>query len=87
MSTENVDNLSKKIINNPSAVVAEALDGVVLSNKNVQILKGHHVLVRRDIQVVRDRGLVALISGGGSGHEPAHAGFIGRCCHAVNLYQ
>ncbi|CAB3994072.1 triokinase FMN cyclase-like, partial [Paramuricea clavata] len=69
---------SKKIINNPSAVVDEALDGVVLSNKNVQLLKGHRVLIRRGIQCVRERGLVALISGGGSGHEPAHGGFVGH---------
>ena len=74
---QNVANSSKKIINDPSAVVDEALDGVVLSNKNVQLLKGHRVLIRRDIQCVRERGLVALISGGGSGHEPAHGGFIG----------
>ena len=83
MTAQNAEIPSKKIINNPLAVVDEALDGVVLSNKNVQLLKGHRVLLRRDIQCVRERGLVALISGGGSGHEPAHGGFIGiyhACC-------
>ena len=77
MSTQNAETVGKKIINNPSAVVDEALYGVVLSNKNVQLLKGHRVLIRRDIQHLRERGLVALVSGGGSGHEPAHGGFIG----------
>lgn len=72
------ENASKKVINDPSAVVDEALDGVVLSNKNVQLLQGHRVLIRRDIRSVRERGLVALISGGGSGHEPAHGGYIGN---------
>ena len=72
------ENASKKVINDPADVVDEALDGVVLSNKNVQLLQGHRVLIRRDIRSVRERGLVALISGGGSGHEPAHGGFIGN---------
>ena len=78
MSTKaQVETLSKKIINNPFAVVDEALNGAVLSNNNVQLLKGHRVLLRRDVDCIRERRLVALISGGGSGHEPAHAGFIG----------
>lgn len=67
----------KKIINEPRNVVDEALQGFTLSNKNIQLLKGHRVLIRRDIENVRKRGLVTLISGGGSGHEPAHCGFIG----------
>ena len=68
--------MSKKVINDPAAVVDEALEGAVLSNNNVQLLEGHRVVIRREIQYVRERGLVALISGGGSGHEPAHGGFV-----------
>lgn len=69
---------SKKIINKPSEVVDEALEGLVFSNKNIQLLKNHRVVIRSDVQCVRKRGIVALISGGGSGHEPAHGGFVGR---------
>ncbi|XP_028409889.1 triokinase/FMN cyclase-like [Dendronephthya gigantea] len=79
MSTKtHVETRSKKIINNPYAVVDEALNGAVLSNNDVQLLNGHRVLIRRDVDCVRERSLVALISGGGSGHEPAHAGFVGH---------
>lgn len=67
----------KKIINKPSEVVDEALEGLVLSNNNLRLLKGHRVVIRADVQSVRERGQVALISGGGSGHEPSHGGFVG----------
>ena len=83
----NVETPSKKIINDPSDVVDEALDGVVLSNKNVQLLQGHRVLIRRDIRCVRERGFVALVSGGGSGHEPAHGGFVGNLVYTMHFWQ
>lgn len=64
----------KKIINNPENVVTEMLDGLAYV---------HHDLVHRlscfDIIARNEQapGQVGLISGGGSGHEPAHAGFVG----------
>ena len=76
--TEDSTGVSKKIINKPTEVVDEALEGLVLSNNNVQLLKGHRVVIRADVKCVCERGQVALISGGGSGHEPSHAGFVGH---------
>uniref|UniRef100_A0A8D2J4E8 Triokinase/FMN cyclase n=1 Tax=Varanus komodoensis TaxID=61221 RepID=A0A8D2J4E8_VARKO len=54
----------------------ESLAGLVACNPNLQLLHGHRVALRSDLENVQ--GKVALISGGGSGHEPAHAGYIGR---------
>jgi dihydroxyacetone kinase len=66
----------KKLINDPADVVEEMLQGAVAIFPQIARLSGHHVLLRTDSEVVRERQ-VAVISGGGSGHEPAHAGFIG----------
>ncbi len=66
----------KKLINRPEAVVDEMLDGLLALYPGVSRIANHNVLVRSDAADVRD-GQVALISGGGSGHEPAHAGYIG----------
>lgn len=45
---------------------------------NFHIFSGHRVVVRSDIQKVIDSGLVTVICGGGSGHEPFAAGFVGE---------
>ncbi len=66
----------KMLINRPEAVVDEVLDGLVALHPGLRRLPGRSVIVRSDAEVVRDRH-VALISGGGSGHEPAHAGYVG----------
>jgi dihydroxyacetone kinase len=67
----------KHFINRPEDVVTEALDAeVALSNGELARLDGYpaiKVVIRRGW----DRSRVAVISGGGSGHEPAHAGFVG----------
>jgi triose/dihydroxyacetone kinase / FAD-AMP lyase (cyclizing) len=67
----------KKLINAPGAVVPEMLAGLTIAYPNLRKLPGQNVLARADIDPkCHDR--VALISGGGSGHEPAHAGYVGR---------
>ena len=66
----------KKFINQPENVVEEMLQGLAILNPGSVRLPGHHVLLRADADEVRDQQ-VAIISGGGSGHEPAHAGYIG----------
>ena len=66
----------KKFINRPADVVEEMLEGLVVLNPDLIRLSGHKVVVRADGERVRNRQ-VALISGGGSGHEPAHAGYVG----------
>ncbi len=63
----------KKLINDPAAVVPEMLDGLVALSPGILLLEGETVAVRAGW----DRAGVALISGGGAGHEPAHAGYVG----------
>lgn len=65
----------KKMINNVELVVAEMLHGVVLAHPKVKRVEGFNVLVRENSPV---QGKVALVSGGGSGHEPLASGYVGR---------
>lgn len=62
----------KKLINSVDSCVDEALCGLVRANGGLSLLKGHRVVLRSDLHNLR--GKVALLSGGGSGHEPAHGG-------------
>src|SRR5215469_16831340 len=66
----------KKFINHPENAVEEMLQGLTALNPGSDRLPGHRVMFRADAGQVRDKQ-VAIISGGGSGHEPAHAGYIG----------
>ena len=66
----------KKFINRPEDVVEEMLQGFSVLHPGLIRLPGHQVMVRADAEQARD-SQVALISGGGSGHEPAHAGYVG----------
>ena len=64
----------KKVINAPQNVVAEMIQGMVLAfPEYVRKVESADVIAR----AVPKKGKVALISGGGSGHEPSHAGFVG----------
>jgi dihydroxyacetone kinase len=67
---------SKKLINSVDRCVDEALEGLVYVNPGLQVLQGHRVVVRSDVEDVVKAGKVTLLCGGGSGHEPAHAGFL-----------
>jgi dihydroxyacetone kinase-like protein len=62
------------LINVPETVVADALRGFAAAHPELTVDVGNRVVVRRDAPVA---GKVALVSGGGSGHEPLHAGFVG----------
>jgi len=65
----------KKLLNNPEDAVDEMLEGMIAAYpEQLRRLDGTEVLVRADGPV---DGKVGLVSGGGSGHEPTHAGFIG----------
>ncbi len=68
--------IMKKFINRPENVVEEMLQGLVVLHPGCTRLPGHKVLIRDDAAQVRQQQ-VAILSGGGSGHEPAHAGYIG----------
>ena len=65
----------KKLINDPADVVAEALRGVAAAHPELRVDHEHKLVIRGDAPV---QGKVGLISGGGSGHEPLHGGFVGR---------
>lgn len=66
----------RKIINEPSAVIDEMLDGFVAAYPDqVRRLEGDDVVVRADAPV---DGKVGVVTGGGSGHEPMHAGYVGE---------
>jgi dihydroxyacetone kinase len=67
----------KKLINAAGDVVGEALDGLTLTNAGIARLAGSTTALRSDVEAVRAAGHVALLSGGGAGHEPAHAGYVG----------
>ena len=66
----------KKLINRPGDAVEEMLQGLSVLHPGSVRLRGHKVMLREDAELVRDQQ-VAIISGGGSGHEPAHAGYVG----------
>ncbi|MCA2011580.1 dihydroxyacetone kinase subunit DhaK [Cereibacter sphaeroides] len=68
----------KKLINEVKDVVPQALAGLVATSNNLRLIEGTTVVVRADLDAVIGAGKVALISGGGSGHEPAHAGYVGK---------
>jgi triose/dihydroxyacetone kinase / FAD-AMP lyase (cyclizing) len=68
----------KKLINDPLHVVSEMIEGLVLADDRLSRIAGENVVLRRDHAQHAASGKVALISGGGAGHEPAHAGYIGQ---------
>jgi phosphoenolpyruvate---glycerone phosphotransferase subunit DhaK len=66
----------KKLINEPNQVVEDMLAGMVAAHSNrLKRLPNTTVIVRKDAPI---QGKVGLVSGGGSGHEPSHAGYVGK---------
>ena len=76
----------KKLINDPADVVTEALRGIEAAHPELRVDHAHKIVYRGDSP---RPGKVGLISGGGSGHEPLHGGFVGlgmldaACCGEV----
>src|SRR5919197_42611 len=64
----------KKLINSPDRVVNEALAGMAAAHPDLVRIEEPNVVVRKDAP---RQGKVGVISGGGSGHEPMHGGFVG----------
>ena len=65
----------KKIINEPNNYIDDMINGLVANEPaKLQRIKGFDVIVRKNI----NKNTVALISGGGAGHEPVHGGFVGK---------
>ncbi|MCR6514467.1 dihydroxyacetone kinase subunit DhaK [Clostridium sp. LY3-2] len=64
----------KKLINNPNEVLQDMMDGMVFAHPEyLKKLDNFDVIVRKN----QKKDKVSLVSGGGSGHEPAHAGYVG----------
>ncbi|HEY8482073.1 MAG TPA: dihydroxyacetone kinase subunit DhaK [Spirillospora sp.] len=76
----------RKLINAPEDVVSDALRGLAAAHPSLRVDPENKTVVRADAPRT---GKVALVSGGGSGHEPLHAGFVGHgmldaaCCGEV----
>ena len=83
----------KKLINNPENVVDEALEGLTMIHPGLRLLEGHRVVLREKVKQSINQNIkprqysivvkispdkVSIISGGGSGHEPFCAGYIGQ---------
>ncbi|BDV25976.1 dihydroxyacetone kinase [Corynebacterium ulcerans] len=66
----------KKLVNDPRKVVQEAIDGFAAAHKDIVSAHSDPLYITR--AQLKHEGKVALISGGGSGHEPLHAGFVGE---------
>ncbi|MED4241105.1 dihydroxyacetone kinase subunit DhaK [Priestia megaterium] len=64
----------KKIINRPEDVVLEMCKGMVLAHPELNLIEKYKVIKKDQI----NKSKVSIISGGGSGHEPAHAGYVGK---------
>lgn len=64
----------KKLLNRPETVVSEMCNGIAMTNPDVVFIPKYKIIRRKNL----NSGKVSLISGGGSGHEPAHAGYVGR---------
>ena len=62
----------KKIINNPNDVVKEMLQGMAKSDPSIRYIADSDIIVRS-----QKADKVGILTGGGSGHEPAHAGYVG----------
>jgi len=67
----------KKLINDPRQIVRETLEGLVDLSPDLALLADFNVIIRSNLPEAGKRA-VAIISGGGSGHEPAHAGYVGE---------
>src|SRR5512133_236818 len=64
----------KKLINDPQDVVAEALLGIEAARPDLRVDHARRIIYRREAPKTSK---VGLVSGGGSGHEPLHGGFVG----------
>ena len=63
----------KKLINQPADIIFEMMEGMCAAHPFLEKVQGMNVIKRQSIPKK-----VGLVSGGGSGHEPAHAGFVGK---------
>lgn len=67
----------KQLVRDAHNIVGTMLDGLVQSQPHLALVANDNVVLHRDYEAIKLRQ-VTLLSGGGSGHEPAHAGYIGE---------
>jgi dihydroxyacetone kinase len=67
-----------QFINDKEATVTEAIDGLIMTSGEALVRLDGYPHIRVVLRADWDKSRVALVSGGGSGHEPAHAGFVGQ---------
>ncbi|TYZ62368.1 hypothetical protein PybrP1_004512 [[Pythium] brassicae (nom. inval.)] len=67
----------RQLVRDATHIVRDMLDGIVAAQPHLVLVRGENVLLHREFRNIRERQ-VTLLSGGGSGHEPAHAGYIGE---------
>lgn len=65
----------KHLVNEPTTVVTETLLAAVINNPSLALLEFGNVIVQRDYDTIEN---VRIISGGGSGHDPAYTGYVGK---------
>jgi phosphoenolpyruvate---glycerone phosphotransferase subunit DhaK len=75
MTRCNGEEMMKKFLNSPQTLLEESLDGFVSAHADIVVAGEDRKFIRRK---ALKSGKVALISGGGSGHEPLHVGFVGH---------
>ncbi|WP_055046409.1 dihydroxyacetone kinase family protein [Devosia sp. A16] len=68
----------KKLINDIPSLVRQSLEGLAMLHPGLALLGDENILVRSDLEAFRKSGKVAIVTGGGAGHEPAHAGYVGE---------
>ncbi|DBA03448.1 TPA: hypothetical protein N0F65_002856 [Lagenidium giganteum] len=68
---------TKQLVHDAAIIVDDMVEGLVLASPHLVLLKDERVVLHKDFKHIRERQ-VTLLSGGGSGHEPAHAGYIGE---------
>ncbi|XP_003372321.1 glycerone kinase [Trichinella spiralis] len=68
---------SRKLLNSASSCVEDNMQSLCMRNDKVCKLEKYPVIIRSDLNTVTNMGHVAIISGGGSGHEPAFGGYVG----------
>jgi hypothetical protein len=74
--------MAKHFVNDPSSLVVQSLQGLCAINPKLGLDVNNKVVFLAD----QDRSRVGLICGGGSGHEPSHAGFVGQIIGMILLF-
>ena len=67
----------KKLVNDPRQLVRESLEGLTDLDPKLSLMEDENVVIRADVPTDPGSRPIALLSGGGSGYEPAHAGYVG----------